>query len=67
MKRRNKGNAGESMEELAQSALRQIRERRYASDLKGETILYGNAFDGKVPTIAMDRCIGTDRSGPTDR
>lgn len=67
VKRRNKGNAGESMEELAQSALRQIRERRYASGLKGETILYGIAFDGKVPTIAMDRCIGTDRSGPTDR
>lgn len=67
VKRRNKGNAGESMEELAQSALRQIRERRYASGMEGETILYGIAFDGKVPTIAMDRCIGTDPSGPTDR
>lgn len=67
VKRRNKGNTGETMEELAQSALRQIRERRYASGLKGETILYGIAFDGKVPTIAMDRCIGTDPSGPTDR
>lgn len=67
VKRRNKGNAGESMEELAQSALRQIRERRYVSGMEGETILYGIAFDGKVPTIAMNRCIGTDPSGPTDR
>lgn len=55
IKRRKKGSSGISMDDLALSALKQIRERNYASGLKGETILYGIAFDGKVPYVAMER------------
>lgn len=57
VKRRNKRNSGISMDDLAMSALDQIRQRNYASGLKGETILCGIAFDGKEPYIAMDRCL----------
>ncbi len=55
IKRRNKKNAGKTMEELAQEGLRQIRDNDYIHGLKGETILYGIAFSGKDPTIAMER------------
>ncbi len=54
IKRRNENNADKTMEELAQEGLRQIREKGYAEGLAGETILYGAAFDGKRPTIAME-------------
>ena len=35
----------------AEKAMTQIRERDYAHGLKGQTILYGIAFCGKVPHI----------------
>ncbi len=55
IKRRNENNADKTMEELAREGLRQIHEKGYAEGLTGETILYGVAFDGKRPTIAMER------------
>ncbi len=55
IKRRNKKNVDMTMEELAQEGLRQIHEKGYADGLTGETMIYGVAFDGKDPTIAMER------------
>ncbi len=55
VKRRNKKNAKMSMDRLAQSALEQIHKNGYAYGLKGDTILYGVAFDSKIPTVVMDR------------
>ena len=55
IKRRNKNNVDMTMDELAQEGLRQIHEKGYADGLTGETMIYGVAFDGKDPTIAMER------------
>ncbi len=55
LKRRNEGNADMTMEELAREGLRQIHEKDYSYGLKGETMLYGIAFSGKDPTIAMEK------------
>ncbi len=55
LKRRNEGNAGMTMEALAQEGLRQIHENDYLYGLEGETMLYGIAFSGKDPTIAMEK------------
>ncbi len=54
IKRRNKKNAGMSMEDLAKAALRQIHEKRYYSEMEGECILYGLSFKGKQPTVIME-------------
>jgi len=35
--------------------LNQIESKGYARGLEGEVLLYGIAFDGKVPTIRMRR------------
>ncbi len=43
--------AGTSPERLAEEALEQIVEKDYCHGLSGETVLYGVAFDGKVPVI----------------
>jgi len=55
IKRRNEKNAHMTMEELAREGLRQIHEKGYADGLTGETMIYGVAFDGKDPTIAMEK------------
>ncbi len=59
LKRRSKKNKGMTMEQLAQSALKQIHDNRYYQGLEGETILYGIAFTKKVPTIVMERYAGS--------
>ena len=58
IKRRNEGNKHRTMVELAREALGQIHDNQYAYGLKGETMLYGIAFDGKIPTILMERSAG---------
>ena len=58
LKRRSKGNSHMSMDELAGSALDQIRKKRYADGLEGTTILYGIAIDSKEPTIVSERVDG---------
>ncbi len=55
IKRRNENNKHKTMERLAREALKQIHDKQYDYGLKGETILYGVAFDGKFPTILMER------------
>ena len=47
----------ESMRGLAEQALEQIRDRDYTHGLKGRTLLYGVAFDGKRPTIVSDSVV----------
>ena len=59
IKRRNESNKHKTMEELAREALGQIHDNQYAYGLKGETMLYGIAFDGKIPTILMERSTGS--------
>lgn len=54
IKRRNKKNAGMSMEDLAKAALRQIHEKGYYSEMDGKCILYGLSFRGKQPTVIME-------------
>ncbi len=54
VKRRNKKNAGMSMEDLAKAALRQIHEKEYYSEMDGKCILYGLSFRGKQPTVIME-------------
>ena len=54
IKRRNKKNAGMSMEDLAKAALRQIHEKEYYSEMEGECLLYGLSFKGKQPTVIME-------------
>ena len=41
-------------ESLAKDAISQIHDRRYYHGMSGNTILYGMAFDGKVPTIVSE-------------
>ena len=53
IKRRKAGDP--SVEALASVALDQIESKGYARGLEGDVILYGIAFDGKVPTIRMRR------------
>ena len=53
IKRRRNGDP--SVEALASAALDQIDSKGYARGLEGDVILYGIAFDGKVPTIRMRR------------
>ena len=53
IKRRKAGDP--SVEALASAALDQIDSKGYARGLEGDVILYGIAFDGKVPTIRMRR------------
>ena len=53
IKRRRIGDP--SVEALASVALNQIDSKGYARGLEGDVILYGIAFDGKVPTIRMRR------------
>lgn len=54
-------------ERLAEDALEQIVRKDYLRGLEGETVLYGVAFDGKVPVI-RSRIVGrrTDRGGPSE-
>ena len=47
IKRRNKNNAGTSMDKLSENALQQIIDKEYARGLKGPTMAYGVAFDQK--------------------
>ncbi len=54
IKRRNKKNAGMSLEDLAKAALRQIHEKEYYSEMEGECLLYGLSFKGKQPTVVME-------------
>ena len=53
IKRRRSGDL--SVEALASVALDQIESKGYVRGLEGDVILYGIAFDGKVPTIRMRR------------
>ena len=55
--RRRTENRDRTMEELAGDALEKIRDMGREYGLRGETILYGIAFDGKDPTIVMERCV----------
>ncbi len=54
IKRRNEKNKHMTMEQLAQSALKQIHDQKYYKGLEGETILYGIAFEHKEPTVVME-------------
>ena len=47
--------SGEQMSSLALEALNQIHRMDYAHGLAGETLLYGIAFHGKVPTVVSER------------
>ncbi len=47
VKRRNKNNAGTSMDKLSENALQQIIDKGYARGLKGPTMAYGVAFSKK--------------------
>lgn len=45
----------EKAAESARAAVRQIHDRKYYQELKGDVVLYGIAFAGKVPYIEMER------------
>ena len=65
VKRRNENNKHLTMDELAQSALKQIHEKRYCYGLEGRTILYGIAFESKNPMIVTETVEGDPlRSSP---
>ena len=50
-------NRDRTREELAEDALERIRDKGREYGLRGETILYGIAFDGKDPTVVMEMCV----------
>lgn len=45
------------MRGLTEQSLEQIRDRDYIHGLRGRTLLYGVAFDGKRPTIVSDSVV----------
>lgn len=49
--------SAEDMSALARSALDQIKDRGYAHGLRGRTLLYGMAFDGKTPTTLFEETL----------
>ncbi|WP_235584770.1 PD-(D/E)XK nuclease domain-containing protein, partial [Candidatus Methanomethylophilus sp. 1R26] len=53
---------GADAESLAQSALEQIRAKRYCAGLKGEVLAYGAAFAGKDVSIASETVAPENRS-----
>ena len=55
IKRRNENNKHLTMDELAREALKQIHDKNYCYGLEGKTIQVGIAFDGKEPTVVMER------------
>jgi len=55
IKRCNSYHSGESTEALAREAMDRIRDRKCDDGMKGTTYLYGIAFNGKVPTILMEK------------
>ena len=65
--KRMRDGEGDSLESLAEAALRQIRERDYAHGLRGTTILYGMAFREKTPAVASEIIIDdeTDQNSPS--
>lgn len=46
---------GQDADKVAERALTQILDRGYYRDLNGPVLLYGIAFDGKIPVIALER------------
>ena len=50
-----RSNGESQLEQDARKAIQQIREKDYAHDLKGQTILYGISFYGKVPHIVSEK------------
>jgi len=59
IKRRNENNKHLTMDELAREALKQIHDKKYCYGLEGRTIQVGIAFEGKEPTIVMERYDGS--------
>ena len=49
-----RSNSESQLEQDARKAIQQIREKDYAHDPKGQTILYGISFYGKVPHIVSE-------------
>ena len=50
-----RSNSESQLESDARKAIQQLREKDYAHDLKGQTILYGISFFGKVPHIVSEK------------
>ena len=57
IKRRRDSDGNRGIEELADEALAQIKGKDYVHGLKGDTILYGVAFDGKLPSVIAERIV----------
>lgn len=57
IKRRRDSDGSKRTEELAEEALAQIKGKDYIHGLKGDTILYGVAFDGKLPSVIAERTV----------
>ncbi|MFT0899757.1 AAA family ATPase [Candidatus Methanoprimaticola sp. MG2] len=57
IKRRRDSDGSKRTEELAEEALAQIKKKDYIHGLKGDTILYGVAFDGKLPSVIAERTV----------
>lgn len=57
IKRRRDSDGNRRIEALADEALAQIKGKDYIHGLKGDTILYGVAFDGKLPSVIAERIV----------
>lgn len=57
IKRRRDSDGSKRTEELAEEALAQIKGKDYIHGLKGDTSLYGVAFDGKLPSVIAERTV----------
>ncbi len=63
---RRKENRDRTREELAGEALERIRDKGWDYGLRGETILYGVAFERWKSTVVMERVGGSRPRRPTD-